>query len=299
MAENTTESRRDWIKITALALIPTLAAALVTLTLNRSASGAEAGTLLTSTTTAPFEPGASGSDADGFEVPHQSVGQPGSDQDGDQEAAEEETPANQPEQPDDPPAPAKLELPTEVKVSGDKASIEVSNGGELPLEIYLVDVNGHPIEVGETPAQVDGGATEVIPIEVDTTDLGFGPYEMTMTVSTSDGVGHVEVTGTKLAILVPILPSLDIGDSYIVPHQANLLEITVTNDEAHEVTVGLSSDDDRLDFPDEVVLAPGENEIALSIQALAVHWSVIDLLELTFSYGATEMGTVTITKHGS
>lgn len=53
-------------------------------------------------------------------------------------------------------------LPVDVEVFGTDASVEVTNGGELPLEIYLVDVNGCPIEVAEVPTQIAGGSSETI-----------------------------------------------------------------------------------------------------------------------------------------
>lgn len=62
---------------------------------------------------------------------------------------------------------------------------------------------------------------------------------MTVTISTNDGVGDVAVKGHKVAVLLPMLPSIDTADNYVIPHQANLLHVRVTNTEGHEVTIGL------------------------------------------------------------
>lgn len=302
MADNTTaENGRDWIKITAIALIPTLAAALVVLMLNGNTPEASAQASESTTTTLAFEAGPSGSDADDLEISFDSdadvVEEDGQDPEPEQQPEQDQD--DEPQPPAEPPAPAAMDMPSEVEVSGNTATIPLTNTGEEPLEVYLVDVDGHPIEVGEVATEVAGGDTENIELTIDPTDLPFGSYEMDVSVSTNDGVGQVTVKGFKILLVLPILPNVDISENYVVPHQANLLAVKMTNDEAHSVTVGLSSEDDRLAFPAEVELAPGENTVNVSIQALAVPSNVIDVLQLTVTYGESELGTVTITKHGS
>jgi hypothetical protein len=296
------------MKIGALALMPAVAAGVLALSLDGSATEAAAGTIpSTSTTTTanggpelPYNPedyeldDLSQPETDALEVPDVPA-----------DGATEPDAPDEPEAPsddgeEDPPAAALMALPGEVEADGQgKATIEISNLGELALEVYLVDVNDNPIEVADVATEVGAYSSEDINVTVDTSDLPFGDYEMTVSVSTNDGVGHVIVKGSKLLVFIPMLPDLDISDAYVLPHQANLLELAIVNNEAHNVTIGLNSDDDRLTFPAEVELVPGENEVVVVVQALAVPWNVIDILELTVTYGVVELETVTITKHGS
>lgn len=310
MSESTTaRDGRDWIKIGAFALIPTLAAALLALTLDGAGTEAAAGTIPTSTTSTTTTVAAEGIgipfDPADYEL--DDLSQPASDDEGapaEPTAEDEDDEPQGPAQPsddgeDDPPADALMALPSEVTVEEGKATIEVSNLGELPLEIYLVDVNDNPIEVGDVATEVGGYSSSDVELTVDTSGLPMGDYEMTVSISTNDGVGNVKVKGSKLFVFIPMLPDLDIEDSYVVPHLVNHVQLQIVNNETHDVTVTLSSDDARLDFPDEVELEPGDNDVLVLVQALPLHWSVIDILELKVGYGVTEMATVTIKKHGS
>jgi hypothetical protein len=298
--ETTARNGRDWIKIAALALMPTLAAGLLALGMAGDSGEAEAGTVPSSTTTTlvvaervEYDP----ADYAVEEIPHT---QPAASEEPEiEEDAEAETPVPSDDGKDDPPAAALMSLPETVGVVDGQANIEVSNLGELTLEIFEVDVNGHPLEVNKFEDQVAGYSSETIRLNVDTANLPFGDYTLTVSISTSDGVGHVDVVGTKGLIFIPLLPDVDVPDAYVLPHGANQLKVKLVNNEAYVVTVDLSSADDRLVFPDQVDLAPGANQIDIIVQALPVQPQVIDLLELDVSWAGSELGTIEITKHGS
>lgn len=298
--EITARNGRDWIKIAAFALMPTLAVGLMALGMAGEIGEAEAGTVPSTTTTTfvvaeqvAYDPADYAID----EIPHT---QPTATEEQETEADDEaEIPAPSDDSEDDPPAAALMSLPESVEVVDGEADIEVSNLGELTLEIFEVDVNGHPLEVNNFEDQVAGYSSETIRLNVDTTNLPFGDYTMTVSISTSDGVGHVDVVGTKGFIFIPLLPDVDVPNAYVLPHGANQLKIKLVNNEAYVVTVDLTSADDRLVFPDQVDLAPGANQIDIIVQALPVQPQVIDLLELDLSWAGSELGTIEITKHGS
>lgn len=300
MSETTTaRTKRDWFKMALLALLPALAVGLAASLLQANTDEAAAETVPSSTTSTMAAeatttvPPASETGAEDAAGPEQ--------EELEQEELEQDEPEQEPEQEEPAPlAPASMELPASVEADGSgKATIEIANTGDEPLEIFLVDVNDNPIEVGEVSTQIVGGSSELIELTVDTGDLEFGDYEMTVTISTSDGVGHVDVKGSKFFVFIPWLPNLDISTNYVLPHQVNHVDVGIVNNTDDNVTVGLSSTDDRLIFEETVELEPGENEVGVVVQALPLNWAVIDILELKVSYGATEMATVTITKHGS
>lgn len=292
MTEDTAHRRRDWFKIALFVLLPALALGLVALGgRGDGASEAEAAaptTTLAATQTTTTEAGAEG-EAEELE------------QDVPEQPESEQPEPDEPEEPEDPPTPAQLEVPASVTVGGGNvATIEIGNSGEMPLDIFEIDTNGFPLTVGDVPGEIEGGSTETLSIEVDTTDLDDGPYTMTIGLATSGGVAEVDIVGTKFGLVfVPPTPDVDVSTDYVLPDGANILTVKMVNNEGANVTVDLSTDDDRLTVPASYELVPGENEVPVFIAPMPVAWNVIDILELTVSHDGVDMATVTITKYGS
>ena len=290
---------RNWFKVAALALLPTLIAGLLFILMS-SSRAADVAAEESTTTTEASEPSTTSDGQSDWEAPESvPVDLPQQEIDGEPEVDE---PAEDDEEEPAPavPTPAELGLPETVGVDGEgHGTIEISNLGESTLEIYAVDVNDNPIQMGEGADEMAGGTSQEIEFIVDTSELPFGEYEMTVSFYTNGGEGHVKVQGSKWFIVHLIPPSLDISSPYVVPHQTNAQMVTIFNNENYNVTVTLSTEDDRLTLPDEVELVPGENQVFVGIQALAVPHNVIDILQFTVNWGNTELGTVTITKHGS
>lgn len=286
MTEDTARNRRDWFKIALLLLLPALALGLVALGGRGTGSReAEAATATTTTVAAAVTTTTGGEPAEAEEF---------------QPESEQPDQPDQPEPPEDP-TPAQLEVPDSVTVGGGNvATIEIGNSGELTLEIFEIDTNGFPLSVGDVPGEIEGGATANLSVEVDTSDLDEGPYTMTVELATSGGIADIDIVGTKLGLVfVPATPDIDISTEYVLPDGANILTVMMVNNEGENVTVDLSTDDDRLTVPASYELVPGENEVPVFIAALPVAWNVIDVLQMAVGHDGVELATVTITKHGS
>ncbi len=298
-SETTTENR-NWFKVAALALLPTLIAGLVFILMN-SGEATELAVEETTTTVAE-EPTTTVEQSDWQEPESVPVDLP----DYEPEALEENEEAEpmEEEEAEEPapalPTPAELAVSESVGVDADgHGVIEISNLGESTLEIFTVDVNGNPIQMGEGASEMAGGTTQEVEFIVDTSELPIGEWEMTVSFYTNGGEGHVTISGHKWFVVHLIPPSLDISSAYIVPHQTNALNVTIVNNQNYNVTVALSTEDSRLTLPEQVELQPGENQVFVGIAALAVPHNVIDVLEFDVNWGETTLGTVTITKHGS
>lgn len=288
MTGYTTRKRRDWFKVALLVLLPALALGLVALG-GRWDGPSEAEAAAPTTTLTDGETTTTEADAEDEA------------EELEQDQSEQPEQPEQPEEPEDPPAPAQLEVPASVTVgAGNVASIEIGNAGDSPLEVFEIDTNGFPLSVGDVPAEIEGGTTEVLSIEVDTGDLDDGPYTMTVGLATSGGIADVDIVGTKFGLVfIPPTSDVEISTEYIVPHGVNFLDVKMVNNEDENVTLELSSDDTRLVVPATVELAPGDNDVTVAIGPMAVAWNVIDVLQMTVSQAGIELETVTITKYGS
>lgn len=296
-SDTTQNENRNWFRIAVLALLPTLAAGLIFILM----SGGEANELATedsTTTTATVE---TTTTTEVVEEPEPvQVELPQTPEEDEDETEDDEAEVLEEDEPEPQPAPAELGLPDEVGIDEDGyGTIEISNLGDETLEIDSVDHYDHPIQMGEGAVEMAGGTSQELAFHVDTSELPIGAWEMTITFHTNGGVGDVKVKGFKWFVVHIAPPDLEISSPYIVPHQVNAVSVKIVNNEDYNVTVGLSSEYDRLSFPDEVELEPGDNYVFVAIQAYLVNPAYVQMLSLSVNWGETELGTVTIQKHGS
>lgn len=306
---NTTQTdskNRKWFSRVALVTAPVLAGVLLLTYLNGAATVALSSDLPETTTTATTADETAANNTPltildhGDEDPVDG-GWPnngGNNEGLGEEEGEGEVPSD--DGPDDPLADPLLSAPSEVVLDGTGAAdIKVTNVGELPLEITGINVYGNPIAIVSLPGAVGAYSHKTLAIQVDTTGLPFGAFEMGMTIATNGGSQDIVVKGFKPFLIFVPTADLDFSTNWIVPHQAQGFTMNVINNEDYDVVVTFNTEDERflMNDGDEITLEPGDNNVYIAILPLNVPWNTIDLLTFSYSWGFQNVG-VTVTKHG-
>lgn len=299
------QETRNWVRIAALAVAPTLVAGLVAVSLSGSGTTASAETIpTTTTTTVVVEESGYSFDGDDYTLdqvdwdqPADQLPEPG-EEITEEPALEEDEPMG--DGPDDPPAAPLLITDEAATMDSDGYGFyNVSNGGEETLTLIGINVNGAPIEL--IPGEFEFGAYDggIVEFQLDMSEVPLGPYEYTITQMSNGGTTDIKVAGFKSLVVVFPSADLDFGTDWVLPHEANHIQLEIVNNEDHVVEFNLDSDDDRLWFPTFKALEPGVNVIHIWVTYyFEVNPNVIDVLELEASWDNTsEM--ITIVKHGS
>lgn len=224
---------------------------------------------LTTTTLAAFEDTTTTTEA-----PVTTTTVPAADE-ADEEPADEpvEEPAEEPA-PEEETQPAKLVVDDIVHVGTDgQGTFTMYNVGDEDLTITDV-VAPLSISFSDMPVTMEGNTHVDIDVTVDTSGMEVGEYELNFTID-ADGAGleSVTVNGEKEFFVVQLIPfnDIDVDDLTVVPHGNPAAQITMWNNEDHDVTVTIESLHARLSLPSEYVLQPGENTVI----GLIAPWAVL------------------------